>query len=59
MEDIARHGISALIKLLAAPMCDKNRRYAQQVAHALAEGRSPGDFPPENYETGRRTLDLA
>ena len=38
----------------AAPMCAKNRACAQEVAEALALGRSPADFPPENYETGWR-----
>lgn len=38
----------------------KNLACAQQVAEALAQGRSPADFPPEDCETGWRdrfTLD--
>ena len=68
-----QQGWGNVMYIPAAPMCEKNRRYAQQVAQALAEGRSPGDFPPEDYETGwrdrftlddlndhgRRALDLA
>jgi hypothetical protein len=57
----------------AAPMCEKNRAYARRVAEALEQGRSPADFPPEDYEAeweqrfmpedlnlnGRRSLNLA
>ncbi|MGF6110403.1 DUF1479 domain-containing protein [Pseudomonas frederiksbergensis] len=36
----------------AAPMCPKNRRYAEEVFKAFSAGTSPSDFPQENYETG-------
>lgn len=35
----------------AAPMCEKNRAYAAAVAQDFQEGRSPSDFPEEDYET--------
>jgi len=34
----------------AAPMCPKNRRYAQDVLKAFEKGASPDDFPREDYE---------
>lgn len=34
----------------AAPWCAKNATYAEQVRAALATGRSPSDFPAEDYE---------
>lgn len=36
----------------AAPRCERNDRYAVKVAHAMATGESPPDFPPEHYEVG-------
>lgn len=68
-----QQGWGNVMYIPAAPMCDKNRAYARQVAQALEQGRSPADFPPENYEAnwqqrftladlnlnGRRALDLA
>ncbi|MGA5481622.1 DUF1479 domain-containing protein [Pseudomonas siliginis] len=44
----------------AAPMCQKNMRYAKDVFRAFAQGASPDDFPREDYETtweGRFTLE--
>jgi hypothetical protein len=44
----------------AAPMCQKNMRYAKDVFRAFAKGASPDDFPREDYETtweGRFTLE--
>ncbi|WP_349969147.1 DUF1479 domain-containing protein [Pseudomonas caspiana] len=44
----------------AAPMCQKNLRYAKDVFRAFAKGASPDDFPREDYETtweGRFTLE--
>jgi Protein of unknown function (DUF1479) len=57
----------------AAPWCDRNERYAEQVRAAFLDGSSPGDFPEEHYErswpdrfsveslnrTGRRAMGLA
>lgn len=68
-----QQGWGNVMYIPAAPMCDKNRAYARQVAGALEQGRSPADFPPEDYEAnwqqrftladlnqnGRRALDLA
>jgi hypothetical protein len=34
----------------AAPLCDKNVAYADKVARAFRDGRSPDDFPREDYE---------
>lgn len=34
----------------AAPMCAKNRRYADAVFEAFRQGVSPADFPREDYE---------
>lgn len=38
----------------AAPLCEKNARYAARMAEALASGESPADFPAEHYEVGWR-----
>ncbi|OWS77341.1 hypothetical protein CBW22_00870 [Pantoea sp. VS1] len=68
-----QQGWGNVMYIPAAPMCDKNADYAQQVAQALATGVSPGDFPKEDYEAswrgrftpqdlnenGRRSLGLA
>lgn len=45
-----QQGWGNVMYIPAAPMCDKNRVYAHQVAQALTEGVSPGDFPREDYE---------
>lgn len=45
-----QQGWGNVMYIPAAPMCDKNRAYAHQVAQALTEGVSPGDFPREDYE---------
>jgi len=34
----------------AAPMCPKNRQYAEAVFKAFCAGASPSDFPREDYE---------
>ncbi|MBU5379121.1 DUF1479 domain-containing protein [Pantoea septica] len=49
-----QQGWGNVMYIPAAPMCAKNRACAQAVAEALALGRSPADFPPEDYETGWR-----
>ena len=68
-----QQGWGNVMYIPAAPMCEKNRAYARLVAQALEQGRSPADFPPEDYEAGwqqrfmlddlnqngRRSLDLA
>ena len=35
----------------AAPWCARNAAYAESVRAAFRAGRSPSDFPDENYET--------
>lgn len=45
-----QQGWGNVMYIPAAPLCEKNRAYATQVAQALEQGRSPGDFPPEDYE---------
>ncbi|MCU7369072.1 DUF1479 domain-containing protein [Pantoea stewartii] len=45
-----QQGWGNVMYIPAAPMCDKNRAYAHHVAHALKQGHSPADFPPEHYE---------
>ena len=45
-----QQGFGNVMYIPAAPLCDKNRRYARRVAEALEQGTSPGDFPRENYE---------
>lgn len=55
----------------AAPWCPRNERYAEQVRTAFETGKSPSDFPEEDYEvswdrfcadqlnrTGRRGLGM-
>ncbi|WP_371239689.1 DUF1479 domain-containing protein [Pantoea sp. KPR_PJ] len=49
-----QQGWGNVMYIPAAPLCEKNRLCARQVAEALAHGRSPADFPPEDYETGWR-----
>ncbi len=57
-----QHGWGNVMYIPAAPLCNKNRAYAQEVYHALEAGNSPGDFPRENYEVGWKdrfvTVDL-
>ena len=45
-----QQGWGNVMYIPAAPLCEKNLAYAHLVAKALEQGRSPGDFPPENYE---------
>lgn len=45
-----QQGFGNVMYIPAAPLCDKNRRYARRVVEALEQGASPGDFPRENYE---------
>lgn len=45
-----QQGWGNVMYIPAAPMCDKNRAYAQKVKVALENGASPGDFPREDYE---------
>lgn len=45
----------------AAPMCPKNKKYAEQIQSSLKDGLSPPDFPLEHYEQdwqGRFTFDM-
>lgn len=46
-----QQGWGNVMYIPAAPLCEKNAAYASNVAQALASGASPGDFPPEDYET--------
>ena len=66
-------GWGNVIYIPAAPWCSKNEQYADSVREAFLAGRSPSDFPPEDYEAnwpnrfhveqlsniGRRGLGLA
>ena len=55
-----QQGWGNVMYIPAAPICDKNRVYAQKVKAALENGASPGDFPREDYEANwedRFTLD--
>ncbi|MCU1423505.1 MAG: hypothetical protein JWN36_3156 [Microbacteriaceae bacterium] len=44
-------GWGNVIYIPAAPMCEKNARYARDVAEKFRLGESPSDFPKEDYET--------
>jgi len=46
-----QQGWGNVMYIPAAPMCAKNLAYAQKVKVALENGASPGDFPPEDYES--------
>ena len=46
-----QQGWGNVMYIPAAPLCDKNLAYAHKVASAFREGRSPDDFPREDYET--------
>jgi hypothetical protein len=46
-----QQGWGNVMYIPAAPWCAKNARYAETVRAALVDGRSPSDFPDENYET--------
>ena len=68
-----QQGWGNVIYIPAAPWCAKNEAYAQSVREAFLAGKSPSDFPAEDYEQdwpdrfgveqlnaiGRRALDLA
>lgn len=45
-----QRGWGNVMYIPAAPMCDKNLAYAATVADAFFGGRSPEDFPEEDYE---------
>lgn len=45
-----QQGWGNVMYIPAAPVCDKNLACEHQVASALSTGRSPDDFPAENYE---------
>jgi hypothetical protein len=47
-----QEGWGNVIYIPAAPMCEKNARYAEDVADRFRAGESPSDFPKEDYETG-------
>ncbi len=67
-----QQGWGNVMYIPAAPWCDKNEAYAASVREAFVAGRSPADFPAEDYEafwpdrcaladlnkTGRRGLGL-
>ncbi|MBP2199523.1 DUF1479 domain-containing protein [Pantoea cypripedii] len=46
----SQQGWGNVMYIPAAPLCDKNLRYAEKVANALDFGISPPDFPREDYE---------
>lgn len=45
-----QQGWGNVMYIPAAPLCEKNLAYAHKVAAAFRDGRSPGDFPREDYE---------
>ena len=45
-----QQGWGNVMYIPAAPWCDKNAAYAEQVRAAFETGRSPSDFPAEDYE---------
>lgn len=45
-----QQGWANVMYIPAAPWCAKNAAYAASVRTALREGRSPADFPAEDYE---------
>jgi len=47
-----QQGWGNVMYIPAAPWCAKNAEYAEKVRAAFAVGRSPSDFPEENYEAG-------
>jgi hypothetical protein len=67
-----QQGWGNVMYIPAAPRCAKNETYVESVREAFLSGRSPGDFPVEDYEVswpdrfrveelnaiGRRGLDL-
>jgi hypothetical protein len=67
-----QQGWGNVMYIPAAPWCAKNETYAASVREAFLSGRSPSDFPAEDYEadwpnrfsptdlneTGRRGLNL-
>lgn len=46
-----QQGWGNVMYIPAAPLCEKNARYARRVRDAFERGASPADFPPEDYET--------
>ncbi|MCW2812462.1 MAG: uncharacterized protein JWP61_2920 [Friedmanniella sp.] len=46
-----QQGWGNVMYIPAAPWCEKNAVYAASVREAFVAGRSPGDFPAEDYET--------
>lgn len=47
---VEQKGWGNVIYIPAAPMCEKNARYATDVAERFRRGESPSDFPKEDYE---------
>lgn len=45
-----QQGWGNVMYIPAAPLCEKNLACARNVAQALEQGTSPGDFPREDYE---------
>ncbi|WP_410664060.1 YbiU family protein [Amycolatopsis sp. lyj-84] len=47
-----QQGWGNVMYIPASPYCEKNAAYAARCDEAFRTGASPGDFAPENYETG-------
>ncbi len=47
-----QQGWGNVMYIPASPYCEKNAAYAARCEEAFRTGASPGDFAPENYETG-------
>ncbi|MCI9889989.1 DUF1479 domain-containing protein [Micrococcales bacterium 31B] len=45
-----QEGWGNVMYIPAAPMCEKNMKYARDVAERFLRGESPSDFPKEDYE---------
>lgn len=45
-----QQGWNNVMYIPAAPWCDRNAAYAKRVRAALEQGKSPDDFPEEDYE---------
>ncbi|HEY0238203.1 MAG TPA: YbiU family protein, partial [Friedmanniella sp.] len=45
-----QQGWGNVVYIPAAPQCAKNEAYAELVREAFLSGRSPHDFPEEDYE---------
>lgn len=45
-----QQGWANVMYIPATPLCEKNASYAQQVTEKFLAGKSPSDFPEEDYE---------